>query len=148
MRDVFSWMTGAQTGASKSWSARHKRIRDSRLVIISLSRNFGHQAAITAALDHVTGEVAVVMDGDLQDVPEVIPHFVEKYKQGQRGVCTASPAEGALVPADLLLAVLKSLSSRRSADEGYSDIGNQSERDTRQGWSASGSTNQSLLPRK
>jgi len=56
--------------------------QDSRIVVLSLSRNFGHQAAITAALDHVTGEATVVMDGDLQDVPEVIPEFVEKYQQG------------------------------------------------------------------
>jgi len=55
---------------------------DSRIAAISLSRNFGHQAAITAALDHVTGNAAVVMDGDLQDVPEAIPDFVKKYEQG------------------------------------------------------------------
>lgn len=55
---------------------------DSRIVFLSLSRNFGHQAAITAALDHVTGDVVVVMDGDLQDAPEVIPQFLEKYHQG------------------------------------------------------------------
>jgi glycosyltransferase involved in cell wall biosynthesis len=56
--------------------------QDPRIQVISLSRSFGHQAAITAALDHVTGEAAVVMDGDLQDVPEVIPQFVEKFQQG------------------------------------------------------------------
>lgn len=56
--------------------------QDSRIQVISLSRNFGHQAAITAAMDHVTGEATVVMDGDLQDVPEIIPQFVEKYQQG------------------------------------------------------------------
>lgn len=56
--------------------------QDPRIQVISLSRNFGHQAAITAALEYVTGEAAVVMDGDLQDVPEVIPQFVEKYLQG------------------------------------------------------------------
>jgi dolichol-phosphate mannosyltransferase len=56
--------------------------QDPRIQVISLSRNFGHQAAITAALDHVRGEAAVVMDGDLQDVPEVIPQFVEKFQQG------------------------------------------------------------------
>lgn len=55
---------------------------DSRITALSLSRNFGHQPAITAALDHVTGDATVVMDGDLQDVPEVIPHFVEKHLQG------------------------------------------------------------------
>lgn len=56
--------------------------QDPRIRVISLSRNFGHQAAITAALDHVSGEATVVMDGDLQDMPEVIPQFVEKYQQG------------------------------------------------------------------
>jgi glycosyltransferase involved in cell wall biosynthesis len=55
---------------------------DGRIVVLSLSRNFGHQAAITAGLDHVTGDAAVVMDGDLQDVPEIIPRFVEKFQQG------------------------------------------------------------------
>jgi glycosyltransferase involved in cell wall biosynthesis len=55
---------------------------DPRIVLISLSRNFGHQAAITAALDHVTGDATIVMDGDLQDIPEVIPSFVEKFQQG------------------------------------------------------------------
>ncbi|HTZ46704.1 MAG TPA: glycosyltransferase family 2 protein [Verrucomicrobiae bacterium] len=55
---------------------------DARILALSLSRNFGHQAAITAALDHVNGDAVVVMDGDLQDVPEVIPQFVEKYKEG------------------------------------------------------------------
>ena len=55
---------------------------DERIVVLSLSRNFGHQAAITAGLDHVSGDAAVVMDGDLQDAPEIIPKFVEKYQQG------------------------------------------------------------------
>jgi len=56
--------------------------QDSRIRAISLSRNFGHQAALTAALDHVSGDATVVMDGDLQDIPEVIPQFVERYHQG------------------------------------------------------------------
>lgn len=55
---------------------------DDRLVVVSLSRNFGHQTALTAALDHVTGDVAVLMDGDLQDPPEAIPTLVEAYGQG------------------------------------------------------------------
>jgi glycosyltransferase involved in cell wall biosynthesis len=55
---------------------------DHRIAIISLSRNFGHQAALTAALDHVSGDVVVVMDGDLQDSPEAIPMFLERYHQG------------------------------------------------------------------
>jgi dolichol-phosphate mannosyltransferase len=55
---------------------------DERIGVLSLSRNFGHQAAITAGLDHVSGDAAVVMDGDLQDVPEIIPKFVETFQQG------------------------------------------------------------------
>jgi len=56
--------------------------KDPRIMGISLSRNFGHQAAITAALDHVSGDATVIMDGDLQDVPEVIPQFVAKFGEG------------------------------------------------------------------
>jgi polyisoprenyl-phosphate glycosyltransferase len=55
---------------------------DPRILVLSLSRNFGHQSAISAALDNVSGDATVVMDGDLQDVPEIIPQFVEKYLQG------------------------------------------------------------------
>jgi dolichol-phosphate mannosyltransferase len=47
-----------------------------------LSRNFGHQAALTAALDQVAGDVVVLMDGDLQDVPEAIPTFLAKHAEG------------------------------------------------------------------
>jgi glycosyltransferase involved in cell wall biosynthesis len=49
---------------------------------VVFSRNFGHQAALTAALDQVTGDVTVVMDGDLQDAPENIPDFLDKYSEG------------------------------------------------------------------
>jgi glycosyltransferase involved in cell wall biosynthesis len=56
--------------------------RDPRIVAISLSRNFGHQAAITAALDHVSGDATVVMDGDLQDAPEDIPDLVATFHEG------------------------------------------------------------------
>ncbi|HYK83076.1 MAG TPA: glycosyltransferase family 2 protein [Gemmatimonadales bacterium] len=55
---------------------------DDRLIVVSLSRNFGHQAALTAALDQVSGDVTVVMDGDLQDPPELIPQFLEHYAKG------------------------------------------------------------------
>jgi len=56
--------------------------RDPRIRIISLSRNFGHQFAITAGLDNAWGEAAVVIDGDLQDPPEVIPEMVAKWEAG------------------------------------------------------------------
>jgi glycosyltransferase involved in cell wall biosynthesis len=53
-----------------------------RISVISLSRNFGHQVALSAALDHAVGEAVVLMDGDLQDAPEAIPVFVEHYRNG------------------------------------------------------------------
>jgi len=56
--------------------------RDSRIMVLSLSRNFGHQAALTAALDHVTGDATMLMDGDLQDEPESIPRLLEKFFEG------------------------------------------------------------------
>ena len=55
---------------------------DPRLRVVALSRNFGHQAALTAALDHVAGDATVVMDGDLQDQPEMIPALLERYHAG------------------------------------------------------------------
>lgn len=56
--------------------------RDPRIFAISLSRNFGHQAALSAALDHVSGDLVVLMDGDLQDPPEEIPRFLEEQSKG------------------------------------------------------------------
>jgi dolichol-phosphate mannosyltransferase len=49
---------------------------------IQLSRNFGHQAAVSAGIDHGRGRAVVVMDGDLQDPPEIIPDFVAKWREG------------------------------------------------------------------
>jgi len=49
---------------------------------IILTRNFGHQRAISAGLDHARGQAVIVMDTDLQDPPEVIPLFIEKWQQG------------------------------------------------------------------
>ena len=56
--------------------------KDPRLVAVALSRNFGHQTELGAALDHVSGDVTVLMDGDLQDPPEAIPVLLDAYKQG------------------------------------------------------------------
>ena len=57
-------------------------VADVRLVVVALSRNFGHQAALSAALDHVTGDAVVLMDGDLQDPPEAIPLLVRTHLDG------------------------------------------------------------------
>src|SRR5882757_6671824 len=56
--------------------------KDGRIVAVSLSRNFGHQTALGAALDLVSGDVVVMLDGDLQDPPEAIPVLLEHYQQG------------------------------------------------------------------
>jgi len=57
-------------------------MRDARLVIVDLSRNFGHQTALTAALDQVSGDAVVITDGDLQDPPEAIPTLLDHYREG------------------------------------------------------------------
>ncbi|MGQ9623556.1 MAG: glycosyltransferase family 2 protein [Candidatus Caldatribacteriaceae bacterium] len=56
--------------------------KDSRVRVIHFSRNFGHQAAITAGMDYARGEAIIVIDADLQDPPEVIPEMVAKWREG------------------------------------------------------------------
>lgn len=56
--------------------------QDSSVRIVSLSRNFGHQIAITAGLDYSRGDAVIVMDSDLQDPPGVIPQLVAKWREG------------------------------------------------------------------
>jgi dolichol-phosphate mannosyltransferase len=55
---------------------------DPRVKVIGLSRNFGHQAALTAGLDHSRGDVVVMLDSDLQDPPELIPDMVARWREG------------------------------------------------------------------
>ncbi|HMJ02997.1 MAG TPA: glycosyltransferase family 2 protein [Conexibacter sp.] len=56
--------------------------RDPRVRVIELSRNFGHQTALTAGLDHARGDVVAMMDADLQDPPELIPQMLEHWRRG------------------------------------------------------------------
>src|SRR5207249_3250027 len=56
--------------------------RDARVRYVSLSRNFGHQAALSAGLEHATGDVVITMDSDMQHPPVVIPLLLEKWKDG------------------------------------------------------------------
>lgn len=56
--------------------------REPRLRIVVLSRNFGHQAAVSAAFDHAAGDVMMVMDGDLQDAPEALPILLKRLDEG------------------------------------------------------------------
>lgn len=55
---------------------------DDRAVAVHLSRNFGHQAAVSAGIDRTRGRAVMVMDGDLQDPPELIPQFVDVWRSG------------------------------------------------------------------
>lgn len=55
---------------------------DPRFKLLVLSRNFGHQLAITAGLDYATGEAVVVMDADLQDPPEVVREMLQRHSEG------------------------------------------------------------------
>ena len=56
--------------------------QDTNLKIVSFSRNFGHQAAVTAGLKEVTGDAIVIIDADLQDPPESIPDMVKLWEAG------------------------------------------------------------------
>jgi dolichol-phosphate mannosyltransferase len=60
--------------------------RDPHVRVVDLSRNFGHQKAITAGLDHAAGDAVVVIDGDLQDPPEVVADMVRKWEDGSKVV--------------------------------------------------------------
>jgi dolichol-phosphate mannosyltransferase len=61
---------------------REAHAKDPRVKLVALSRNFGHQPAITAGVHHASGAAVVLMDGDLQDPPEVIPELVAKWGEG------------------------------------------------------------------
>ena len=55
---------------------------DEKLKVISFTRNFGHQAAVTAGLKHVTGDAIVIIDADMQDPPELIPKMLKLWEDG------------------------------------------------------------------
>ncbi|MFQ5678328.1 MAG: glycosyltransferase family 2 protein [Gemmatimonadota bacterium] len=58
------------------------RGRDETVRIVDLSRNFGHQAALSAGLEYARGQAVVLMDGDLQDAPELLPELVKRWEEG------------------------------------------------------------------
>jgi glycosyltransferase involved in cell wall biosynthesis len=71
---------------------------DPNVGCIALSRNFGHQVAITAGIDHARGDAVVVMDADLQDPPEALPRMLALWRDGHDvvyGVRTAREQDGA-----------------------------------------------------
>ena len=60
----------------------NEKKKNPSIKILNFSRNFGHQAAITAGMEHAQGEIAVIIDADLQDPPEMIPEMIRKWKEG------------------------------------------------------------------
>lgn len=62
--------------------AEHFASQDERFSVVQLSRNFGHQVAISAGIDFAEGDAVITMDGDLQHPPEVIPRLVASWREG------------------------------------------------------------------
>src|SRR4051794_21515991 len=62
--------------------------QDARVRYLSLSRNFGHQAALTAGMEHAAGDVLITMDSDLQHPPAVIPQLLQRWREGHDVVVT------------------------------------------------------------
>ena len=59
-----------------------QRALDPNVKLVELARNFGHQGALSAGLDHATGRAVVLMDADLQDPPSVVPELVDRWREG------------------------------------------------------------------
>jgi dolichol-phosphate mannosyltransferase len=69
--------------ADASWDKINELAgRDQRVVGLRFARNFGHQAALTAGVDAARGRAVVIIDGDMQDPPEVIPEMVDRWREG------------------------------------------------------------------
>ncbi len=69
------------TDGSAAWVAEAAR-KDPRVKMLRMSRNFGHQIAITAGMDHSNADAVVIIDADLQDPPEVISDLLAKWREG------------------------------------------------------------------
>jgi len=94
------------------------RERDARVKVLNLSRNFGHQIAVSAGIDHALGDVVVIIDADLQDPPEVILEMLAKWREGYKvvyGVRTERKGENAfkLITANVFYRILDALSDIR-----------------------------------
>jgi glycosyltransferase involved in cell wall biosynthesis len=77
---------GSHDGSYALMTEMHAK--DPRIKVIRLSRNFGHQIAISAGLDEARGDAVVLMDGDLQDPPEILPEMIRLWKEGSHVVYT------------------------------------------------------------
>ncbi len=77
---------GSTDGSASAVAALHRR--DSRVKLVSLSRNFGHQSALTAGMDHATGDAVIMMDADLQHPPSLIAELLRFWTEGYEVVYT------------------------------------------------------------
>jgi len=77
---------GSQDNTLEILKGLHER--DSRVHYLSLARNFGHQNALKAGIDHASGDCVITMDADLQHPPELIPQMIEKWLEGYDMVYT------------------------------------------------------------
>lgn len=84
LKDVEVELLYVNDGSRDQTLSKMRRIAqaDSRVRYISFSRNFGKEAAMLAGLEHATGDAAIIMDGDLQNPPRLIPEMIAKYQQG------------------------------------------------------------------
>jgi len=71
---------GSRDGSFHAMRALHER--DPRVRVVDFSRNFGHQIAISAGLDHARGQAVIIIDSDLQDPPEVILELIARWRDG------------------------------------------------------------------
>ena len=83
-----SWSSSTTAAATRSpeMIRQYHAEEDPRIKLVDLSRNFGHQPAVTAGIHHARGDCVILIDGDLQDPPEVIPEMVAKWKEGYQVV--------------------------------------------------------------
>lgn len=80
-RGAFLFVDDGSTDGSVAWLERQAET-DARVQVVSLSRNYGHQIAITAGMDHSDADATVIIDCDLQDPPEVIVDLAAKWREG------------------------------------------------------------------
>ena len=71
---------GSRDGTMKA--LRKIAAEDKMVKVLSFSRNFGHQLAVTAGMDEASGDALIIIDADLQDPPELIPDMVKLWEQG------------------------------------------------------------------
>jgi len=93
---------------------------DPRVTFLQLSRNFGHQAALTAGIDHATGDIVISMDGDGQHPPEMLPQMIDLVRQGYdivqaQRVAESKPSIFKTLTSDTFYRILNTISGTQIA---------------------------------